>query len=146
MHNIKRSNPLAHDIYIADFDNQFQLAAEQFRLDVRFNPNDAEEALWAFASEARLHGVSAARSSFLRVGKDPRPFVEVCLQAFRELESLALIRPKIQAFMQANSNSRETQFYCNVYLALYAEASCPSQDISTCQDSKSFLRAALNSE
>ena len=40
---------------------EYEKAAEQFRVDVSLNPNDTEEALWAYLSEARLVGSAKAK-------------------------------------------------------------------------------------
>lgn len=42
-------------------------AVQQFKDDVARNPNDTEEAIWAFLSEAQVSGPSAARANFLQV-------------------------------------------------------------------------------
>jgi lipoprotein NlpI len=47
--------------------NEFKLAAAQFRRDVEANPNDTEEAIWAFLAEAQLDGPSVARQKFQEV-------------------------------------------------------------------------------
>jgi lipoprotein NlpI len=47
--------------------NEFKLAAAQFRRDVGGNPNDTEEAIWAFLAEAQLDGPAIARQKFLEV-------------------------------------------------------------------------------
>jgi len=46
---------------------EYELAAEQFRSDVALNPNDTEEALWAFLSEAQVVGSAKAREQ-VRIG------------------------------------------------------------------------------
>ena len=48
---------------------QYEAGARQFRDDVAVNPNDTEEAIWAFLCEARLFGVAQARQQFLQVGR-----------------------------------------------------------------------------
>jgi lipoprotein NlpI len=45
---------------------QYAAAAQQFRDDVALNPNDTEEAIWAFLAEAQLHGPDEARANFLQ--------------------------------------------------------------------------------
>lgn len=45
----------------------YAAAAAQFRRDVAANPNDTEEAVWAFLAEAQLEGPQAAREKFLQV-------------------------------------------------------------------------------
>jgi len=41
-------------------------AAEQFRTDVAVNPNDTEEAIWAYLAEAQLVGAEQARQQLLQ--------------------------------------------------------------------------------
>ena len=45
----------------------YEKAAQQFRDDVAVNPNDTEEAIWAYLSECRTLGVDAARQQLLNV-------------------------------------------------------------------------------
>ena len=47
---------------------EYEKAAEQFRCDVAYNPNDTEEALWTYLSEAQVYGSSKAKENFLIVG------------------------------------------------------------------------------
>ena len=46
---------------------RFLDGAAQFREDVAVNPNDTEEAIWAFLCEARIRGEDEARKDFLEV-------------------------------------------------------------------------------
>jgi hypothetical protein len=54
---------------------RFAEGAEQFRRDVAVNPNDTEEAVWAFLCEARTLGFEQARARLLKVGRDSRPYM-----------------------------------------------------------------------
>jgi hypothetical protein len=54
---------------------RFAEGAAQFRLDVSVNPNDTEEAIWAFACEARTLGFAEARKGLLPVGRDSRAYM-----------------------------------------------------------------------
>ena len=47
--------------------NDFAGSATQFRDDVAANPNDTEEAIWAFIAEAQLLGADVARRQFQQV-------------------------------------------------------------------------------
>ena len=47
--------------------NDFAGSATQFRDDVAANPNDTEEAIWAFIAEAQLLGADRARRQFQQV-------------------------------------------------------------------------------
>uniref|UniRef100_A0A452ZMZ3 Uncharacterized protein n=1 Tax=Aegilops tauschii subsp. strangulata TaxID=200361 RepID=A0A452ZMZ3_AEGTS len=69
---------LAYYIY------RFEDAAEQFRLDVAANPNDTEESIWCFLSEAQLYGVDGARNRFLEVGLDRRPVMREAYALFKD--------------------------------------------------------------
>jgi len=69
-------------LYYAD---RFDDGSAQFRRDVAENPNDAEEALWAWLCEARRGaagaGPAAASRRLPRTGRDPRPVVRAALAA-----------------------------------------------------------------
>jgi hypothetical protein len=54
---------------------RFAEGGEQFRRDVAVNPNDTEEAVWAFLCEARTLGFEQARARLLKVGRDSRPYM-----------------------------------------------------------------------
>ena len=56
---------------------RYEEAASQFRTDVSYNPNDTEESLWTWLSDARRAGPDLARKQFLEVGRDPRPLLRV---------------------------------------------------------------------
>jgi hypothetical protein len=56
--------------------------AAQFRKDVAVNPNDTEEAIWAFLCEAKTLGFDKARARILRVGKDPRGYMREAYALF----------------------------------------------------------------
>ena len=45
---------------------EFTVGADQFRADVAVNPNDTEEAIWAFLCEAQLSSAADARERFLQ--------------------------------------------------------------------------------
>lgn len=47
-------------------------AAEQFRADVAVNPNDTEEAIWAYLAEAQLLGPAQARDQLLQARPPPQ--------------------------------------------------------------------------
>lgn len=67
---------------------QYREASQQFRDDVAVNPNDTEEAIWAFLAEARLSGPETARQNFLKAracmlltskqGIIPQMFISPC--------------------------------------------------------------------
>eukprot|EP00899_Mesostigma_viride_P012155 jgi/Mesvir1/20940/Mv08011-RA.1 len=62
---------------------EYEEGAKQFRRDVAVNPNDTEEAIWAFLCEAQLVGPEKARQDFLKVGRDSRPFMRAAYELFR---------------------------------------------------------------
>lgn len=81
---------------------EYKEAAKQFRLDVGMyfiqtkyanvkshwhipaaNPNDTEEALWTFLSEAQVVGADKAREQFLVVGRDPRPLLRLVYDVYQ---------------------------------------------------------------
>lgn len=97
---------------------QFEAAAQQFRADVAVNPDDTEEAIWAFLAEAALEGSpEAARLRFLQVGRDPRLVMRLAQQCFEQgtepapLEDMAIQDP------QGSSG-----FYALLYKGLWHEA------------------------
>ncbi|KAF6997042.1 hypothetical protein CFC21_013300 [Triticum aestivum] len=101
---------LAYYIY------RFEDAAEQFRLDVAANPNDTEESIWCFLSEAQLYGVDGARNRFLEVGLDRRPVMREAYALFKDggdPEKLA---------SNFSSSSGGELFYASLYAGLYYES------------------------
>jgi len=86
---------------------------------VALNPNDAEEALWCFAAEARLTDIASARQAMLVVGVDRRPHVQKCLDAFR------IGAPGAMHALLATSGSPEVIFYVHVRASLGAPAHPP---------------------
>eukprot|EP00667_Euglena_gracilis_P020167 EG_transcript_21772 len=95
---------------------EFEACAQQFRLDVSVNPNDTEEAIWAFLCEARdpAVGFAAARERLLQVGPDPRPYMRAAYALFQGRAA--------ERDLEAVGADRRTAFYSNLYLGLYAEA------------------------
>lgn len=61
---------------------EFERGAKQFRDDVAVNPNDTEEAIWAWLCEAQVAGPEAATAAMLRVGRDPRPVMRAAYEVF----------------------------------------------------------------
>lgn len=98
---------------------QYEEAAKQFRDDVAVNPNDTEEAIWAFLSECRFLGPEVARSNFLKVGRDSRTVMRAALEAFEGPPGPNSI-PSILA--AASKTSPHDQFYSRLYCALFHEA------------------------
>lgn len=46
---------------------EYEKAAQQFREDVAVNPNDTEEAIWAYLAECQFLGPEKAREQLLKV-------------------------------------------------------------------------------
>ena len=98
---------------------KYEEAAKQFQDDVAVNPNDTEEAVWNFLSESRVVGPEAARSKFLKVGRDSRAVMRAALEAFEAPpgpDSTASI------LAAASKSSAHDQFYSQLYCALFHEA------------------------
>ncbi|KAG5190158.1 binding protein [Tribonema minus] len=98
-------------LYYAD---RFAEGAAQFRLDVSVNPNDTEEAIWAFACEARTLGFQEARKRLLKVGQDTRPYMRTAYSLFQGSTSE-------QDLAMVGQTDDRSHFYANLYLGLYAE-------------------------
>ncbi|CAI5999504.1 unnamed protein product, partial [Closterium sp. NIES-65] len=97
---------------------KFQEAAEQFRKDVAVNPNDTEEAIWCFLSEARVVGAQQARQQFLLVGQDPRPVMRAAMDVFQTGGD----PKKILAAAAADFGRPSALFYANLYVGLFHES------------------------
>lgn len=91
--------------------------ALQFRDDVAVNPNDTEEAIWAFLCEAKLFGHEAARRNFLQVGRDSRPVMRAAYEAFRTGRNPSTI---VEA--AGGDTIGHAAFYARLYVALWHEA------------------------
>ena len=94
-------------------------AAEQFRCDVQYNPNDTEEALWTYLSEAQSVGPEDARKMFLEVGTDPRPLLRTVYDVYRSEETK---NPDEILEVARRTNSPHDEFYANLYVALWYES------------------------
>ncbi|GMH42520.1 hypothetical protein BSKO_10439 [Bryopsis sp. KO-2023] len=95
---------------------RFQEGADQFREDVSVNPNDSEEAIWAFMCEVLTDGIPEAQKNFLQVGRDPRPVLRAALDCFENGKD-----PKQIASAAPQDGSGE-HFYSLLYVALWNEA------------------------
>jgi len=100
--------------YAEDFDG----AARQFREDVAMNPNDTEESVWCFASEARDpgKGVAYAREHMLKTGRDARPVMASVFELFESGSEEA--EERLRAAGARNAND---EFYSLMYLGLWRE-------------------------
>ncbi|XP_062081906.1 uncharacterized protein LOC133788441 [Humulus lupulus] len=112
--------------------DRFEEGAEQFRIDVVQNPNDTEESIWCFLSEAQLYGVDGARQRFLEVGRDPRPVMRDTYNMFKD-------GGDPEKLVAAFAHGRENEyFYASLYAGLYYESQKKTEEakrhiVSACQ-------------
>ena len=97
---------------------RLQEGSAQFRRDVAVNPNDTEEAVWAFLCEARdpAVGFERARANLLAVGRDPRGYMRAAYALFAGTGDENALRA-----VAANGGAAE-DFYSWLYVGLYREA------------------------
>jgi len=96
----------------------YEEAAKQFRLDVAQNPNDTEESVWCFASEAMdpTKGVAYARANMLKTGRDARPVMSSVFALFADGSEEAEMRLR-----DAGRANASDEFYSALYLGLFYE-------------------------
>lgn len=101
-------------LYYAD---RFEDGAKQFREDVEVNPNDTEEAIWAFLCESQLPsiGFDGAQKHILPIPNERRPVMKVAYDLFKG-------KATCEDLAQAGTASEGSSFYANLYLGLYHEA------------------------
>jgi lipoprotein NlpI len=87
----------------------------QFESHRTVNPDDVENAAWHFLCVAREQNPEAARASLLPVGPDPRSPMREVYEMFRGVTTP-------DAVMKAAGTGSEGQFYGNLYVGLYLEA------------------------
>lgn len=80
------------------------------------NPNDTEEAIWAWLCESQLVGPAEASTRLLEVGYDARPVLRASYQACRETS------PELIAQAMAIDGSAGGRFYGLLYEGLWYEA------------------------
>eukprot|EP00270_Netrium_digitus_P017637 TRINITY_DN6520_c0_g1_i2.p1 TRINITY_DN6520_c0_g1~~TRINITY_DN6520_c0_g1_i2.p1 ORF type:complete len:303 (+),score=44.84 TRINITY_DN6520_c0_g1_i2:192-1100(+) len=114
--------------------DRFEEAAQQFRDDVAVNPNDTEEAIWCFFSEARLTSVESARKHLLLVGIDPRKV----MRAVYELARTGSDTSQVESLLGREGS--HSDFYGRLYLGLYHEA-CGNDELA-----KRYILAATKTE
>ena len=95
---------------------RFDDGAAQFRKDVAVNPNDTEEAIWAFLCEAQTLGFDRARERLLKVGRDPRGYMREAYRLFNGEGSEEELRAV------GNKNGPADEFYSLLYVGLWREA------------------------
>lgn len=100
------------------FANDFKGCSAQFRRDVRFNPSDTEEAVWAVLCESHLDGgMPLAQKNMMTLqGGDRRPIMREIEAAYRSGDTGTLTHAA------DDTSSEVSQFYANLYLALYMDA------------------------
>ena len=79
------------------------------------NPNDTEEAIWAFLCEARTLGYDEARARLLKVGRDPRGYMREAYRLFQGEGSEEELRA-------VAANGPADEFYSLLYVGLWREA------------------------
>lgn len=66
------------------------------------NPNDTEEAVWAFLCDAQVSGFDAARAAMLSVGRDSRSVMRTVYELFRGTTPLDKVTPRNGEGVQAS--------------------------------------------
>eukprot|EP00850_Spirogloea_muscicola_P004318 SM000018S03683 [mRNA] locus=s18:747846:750841:- [translate_table: standard] len=96
---------------------RFEEGAAQFRDDVAVNPNDTEEAIWAYLCEAQSKSPKEAQEKILQVGQDPRPVMRIAYELFKGGGST-------DELLKAAGNNTEGHdaFYAKLYAGLYHES------------------------
>ena len=113
--------------------DEFREAEKQFREDVRVNPNDTEEAAWAFLSQMRKGGeddasssssLKKAREEFVElVGRDSRKVMGSVLRLYKTGDEEA--KKTLESLSKKPADSTQSAsdaFYASLYLGLYSEA------------------------
>merc|ERR1740133_824800 len=100
---------------------------DQFSNDVAANPNDTEETIWHFLSNARYKAtvgrqrpadaVAAARRELLPIGHESRPVMRTAMALFAGTGT-----PEALAGLAGTDPHTNAYFYSNLYLGLYLEA------------------------
>ena len=113
--------------------DEFREAEKQFREDVRVNPNDTEEAAWAFLSQMRKGGeddasssssLKKAREDFVELaGRDSRKVMGSVLRLYKTGDEEA--KKTLESLSKKPADSTQSAsdaFYASLYLGLYSEA------------------------
>ncbi|CAM9719444.1 unnamed protein product [Scytosiphon promiscuus] len=109
-------------LYYAD---QFEEGSKQFRKDVALNPNDTEEAIWAFLCEARMPsvGFATAQQRLLKISNERRPYMRAAYSLFKGDSTESDLAKQMEVASAKNdARAGAAYFYANLYLGLYAEA------------------------
>jgi lipoprotein NlpI len=94
---------------------RFADCRRQFESHRTVNPDDVENAVWHFLCVARGQNPDAARAALLPVGPDPRVPMREVYEMFR-----GAMTP--DGVMKAAGHDADGQFYGNLYVGLYLEA------------------------
>ena len=119
--------------------DEFREAEKQFREDVKVNPNDTEEAAWAFLSQMRKGGegggegggggdvsstLNKAREEFVELaGRDSRKVMGSVLRLYKTGDEEA--KKTLESLSKKPADSTQSAsdaFYASLYLGLYSEA------------------------
>jgi tetratricopeptide (TPR) repeat protein len=106
------------------YTGEYDEAAKQFRKDVDVNPNDTEESVWCFASEAMdpNKGLEYARKNQLVTGRDSRRVMASVYALFSGAEDGE------EALRRAGKRNSSDEFYSALYLGLWYEINGRAED------------------
>ena len=94
---------------------RFDDCRRQFESHRTVNPNDVENAAWHFLCVARAESAARARAALLPVGPDARV-------PMREVYELYRGATTPEQVLRAGGTRPDAQFYANLYVGLYYEA------------------------
>jgi lipoprotein NlpI len=94
---------------------RFADCRDQFVSHRTVNPDDVENAAWHFLCVARVDSPAAARTALLPVGPDARVPMREVYEMFRGRATEAQV-------LRAAGSDRTAQFFANLYVGLYLEA------------------------
>ena len=108
------------------YNNQYDECSNQFKLDVKKNPKDTEEAVWALLcdvnKENSLSGTSRKQSNIIKLsGTDPRPVMKAVYDLYDGSLSFNSYQNILQQATTRGDTSTSTIFYLNLYLSLYTD-------------------------
>jgi len=90
----------------------------QFELHQTVNPNDVENAAWHFLCAARERGVTNARASMVKTGRDARIPMEEINELYRGTGTVESVLGAAKRAAE-EANVRDALFYAHLYLGLY---------------------------
>ena len=99
------------------YNEQYDLARQQFRTDVSVNPLDVEEIVWDIAAALRQDPAFPVPNALTLPGRDRRPIMAVVYQLFRGQATEADL-----AAAGHKTGKASDEFYSLFYLGLFAEA------------------------